>query len=138
MRVVNMAGVGAIVFSLAAPSGQASAADAAFSCTGKRVEDGYPYGRRVIGKLSFTVLVHPPDQVEIIGGAATACAAAATCTAVVDANHVATTLNRTPPYSESFDLNRRSGAFTHSGGGLDGEWRVTGRCVPAQGFRRPR
>lgn len=113
---------------------QAQAEARRFACEGARTENGYPYGRREIGRTKFRFLDDGERSavVELGPTDANFCVTGAECAVSIAADIVQLDVGRAPGwdpgYSSRFRFDRRRLKFEASGGGLDGEWSVSGKC----------
>lgn len=108
----------------------------ALLCIGKGKEEIYPFPERDTGQVTYDVAYVPMQVTQVAPGpAAPFCAGDATCRTDVTAGKlglVVTDVPGRPGYSQSFKLDRASGKFIATGGGLDGGWSQAGTCRPAR------
>jgi hypothetical protein len=110
----------------------------ALDCIGKAKSAGYPFGEREEGKALIQVHFRG-SRLSVLIGSADMCPEGATCK--YDVTKGAAELDVSdvpgqPMYNQSFRLDRKSNAFSASGGGVDGGWSVIGTCKPLDRYLR--
>ncbi len=99
-------------------------AQAAFECVGQGVSDGYPFGKQAMGETRY-LLASDGEQLSVRGF----CLKDAACTSKVAAPWLELQVRADrPPYYQTFKFDRQGLRFEASGGGLDGGWRLNGKC----------
>lgn len=133
MRLVYMT-AGIALLMQAAASAAATLRDGVLACSGERTSEGYPYGRQEHGREYHLLQLSEGKLFKRSGLVASELCDAGTskCSVVTEGGTLTLSMSNIPQrdfsYSETLSLDRKSGRFLWTGGGLDGGWRLVGKC----------
>jgi hypothetical protein len=115
-------------------SNAAQLPDGVIVCKGERTEEGYPYGVQERGSEYHLLQLSQGKLFKREGLLASEFCMDIDrkCSTLTKGTKLKLSMsdfvNHAPGYTESFELDRRTGHFIWSGGGLDGGWRLVGLC----------